>query len=81
LDSYYNAGTFCALCLQPFQPTPAPVPTQLAGWMSNPTPVAHAAVSGGGAIGLGAPSMPGNTLFLFLLFSNSFMLVCRTKNE
>jgi len=35
------------------------VPTPLAGWMSNPTTVAHAAVSGGGAIGLGAPSMPG----------------------
>lgn len=45
------------------------MPAQLAGWMSNPTTVAHAAVSGGGGIGgggigLGAPSMPGNILFL-----------------
>ncbi|WVZ12230.1 hypothetical protein V8G54_016760 [Vigna mungo] len=31
-------------------------PTPLAGWMSNPTTVAHPAVSGG-AIGLGAPSI------------------------
>ncbi|RYR08681.1 hypothetical protein Ahy_B05g076489 [Arachis hypogaea] len=43
----------------------APVPTPLAGWMSNPTTVAHAAVSGGATIGLGtttglgAPSIPG----------------------
>jgi len=51
--------TFLCFFLQPFQPTPAPVPTPLAGWMSNPTTVAHAAVSGGGAIGLGAPSIPG----------------------
>ena len=57
--SYFCAGPCCTSCLQPFQPTPAPVPTPLAGWMSNPTTVAHAAVSGGGAIGLGAPSMPG----------------------
>ncbi|XP_020979039.1 topless-related protein 1-like [Arachis ipaensis] len=39
------------------------MPTPLAGWMSNPTIVAHAAVSGGAtiglgtAIGLGAPSI------------------------
>lgn len=50
------------------------MPTPLAGWMSNPTTVAHAAVSGG-AIGLGAPSIPGNALFCFLLFSNSSSLV------
>ncbi|KAL4294775.1 hypothetical protein AHAS_Ahas18G0261800 [Arachis hypogaea] len=48
----------------PFQPTLAPVSTPLAGWMSNPTIVAHAAVSRGAtiglgiAIGLGAPSIP-----------------------
>ncbi|XLR22983.1 hypothetical protein S83_050883, partial [Arachis hypogaea] len=48
---------------KPFHPTPAPMPTPLAGWMSNPTIVAHAAVSGGAtiglgtAIGLGAPSI------------------------
>jgi len=46
------------------------VPTPLAGWMSNPTTVAHPAVSGG-AIGLGAPSIPGIIFFCFLLFSNS----------
>ncbi|WVZ01593.1 hypothetical protein V8G54_027662 [Vigna mungo] len=44
-----------------------PVPTPLAGWMSNPTTVAHPAVSGG-AIGLGAPacSMPFQVAFLTL---------------
>lgn len=47
------------LSFQPFQPTPAPVPTPLAGWM-NPSTVTHPAVSGG-AIGLGAPSIPGGT--------------------
>ncbi|KAH9667180.1 protein TOPLESS [Citrus sinensis] len=44
----------------PFQPTPAPVPTPLAGWMSNPPTVTHPAVSGG-AIGLGSPSIPAGT--------------------
>lgn len=53
--------------LQPFQPTPAPVPTPLAGWMSNPSTVAHPAVSGG-AIGLGAPSIPG-------IISSSFVIL------
>lgn len=82
----YGAKLFCASWLQPFQPTPANVPTQLAGWMSNPTTVAHASVSGGGGIGgggigLGAPSMPGNKLFLFLLFSRSFMLVIPSTNR
>ncbi|KAG6429942.1 hypothetical protein SASPL_107999 [Salvia splendens] len=41
----------------PFQPTPAPVPTPLAGWMSNPPTAAHPAVSGG-PIGLGGPPIP-----------------------
>ncbi|KAH9715460.1 protein TOPLESS [Citrus sinensis] len=45
----------------PFQPTPAPVPTPLAGWMSNPPTVTHPAVSGG-AIGLGSPSIPAAAL-------------------
>jgi len=81
LNSYYGAELFCASCLQPFQPNPAAVPTQLAGWMSNPTTVAHAAVSGAGAIGLGAPSMPGDTPFLFLLFSKSFMLLMPKMNR
>ncbi|KAG9450199.1 hypothetical protein H6P81_010164 [Aristolochia fimbriata] len=31
----------------PFQPGPAPLPTSLAGWMTNPSPVPHPAVSGG----------------------------------
>ncbi|GMH17690.1 hypothetical protein Nepgr_019531 [Nepenthes gracilis] len=39
-----------------FQPTPAPVPTALASWISNPSTVTHPAVSGG-AIGLGVPSI------------------------
>ncbi|KAL0342139.1 UNVERIFIED_CONTAM: protein TOPLESS [Sesamum calycinum] len=41
----------------PFQPAPAPVPTPLAGWMSNPPTGTHPAVSGG-PIGLGAPTIP-----------------------
>ncbi|AAF27128.1 unknown protein; 52184-57536 [Arabidopsis thaliana] len=40
----------------PFQPTPSPVPTPLAGWMSSPSSVPHPAVSGG-PIALGAPSI------------------------
>ncbi|KVH98059.1 CTLH, C-terminal LisH motif-containing protein [Cynara cardunculus var. scolymus] len=43
----------------PFQPTPGPVPTPLAGWMSNPPTVSHPSVSGS-AIGLGGPSIPGH---------------------
>ncbi|KAL1298046.1 topless-related protein 1 isoform X1 [Arachis hypogaea] len=65
LGSLPKAGGFPPLGAHgPFQPTPAPVPTPLAGWMSNPTTVAHAAVSGGATIGLGtatglgAPSIP-----------------------
>ncbi|OIW15816.1 hypothetical protein TanjilG_04351 [Lupinus angustifolius] len=58
LGSLPKAGGFPSLGAHgPFQPTPTPVPTPLAGWMSNPTTIAHPAVSGGGAIGLGAPSM------------------------
>ncbi|PKI48466.1 protein TOPLESS-like isoform X2 [Punica granatum] len=58
LGSLPKAGGFPPLGVQgPFQPAPASVPTPLA-WMSNPPPMAHPAVSGGGAIGLGAPSMP-----------------------
>ncbi|XP_073010395.1 protein TPR3 [Typha latifolia] len=45
----------------PFQPTPTPVPTQLAGWMTNPPAVTYPAVSGG-AIGLGAPANPAAIL-------------------
>ncbi|XP_031251654.1 topless-related protein 1 [Pistacia vera] len=59
LGALPKAGGFPPLGAHgPFQPTPAPVPTPLAGWMSNPSTVTHPAVSGGGAIGLGAPSMP-----------------------
>ncbi|CAF2154862.1 unnamed protein product, partial [Brassica rapa] len=38
----------------PFQPTPAPLTTSLAGWMPNPS-VSHPTVSAG-PIGLGAPN-------------------------
>ncbi|OIW03867.1 hypothetical protein TanjilG_30143 [Lupinus angustifolius] len=63
LGSLPKAGGFPPLGAHgPFQPTPAPLPMPLAGWMSNPTTVAHPAVSGGGAIGLGAPSMPSNAM-------------------
>ncbi|MFS7979671.1 putative Topless family protein [Helianthus anomalus] len=44
------------MLISPFQPTPAPVPTPLAGWMSNPPAVSHPTVSGS-AIGLGSPSI------------------------
>ncbi|XLU65553.1 hypothetical protein S245_024762, partial [Arachis hypogaea] len=47
---------------QPFQPTPALVPTPLAGWMSNPTTVAHAAISRGATIGLGTATGLGAPL-------------------
>ncbi|KAL9387989.1 hypothetical protein Peur_021113 [Populus x canadensis] len=58
LGSLPKAGGFPPLGAHgPFQPTPAPVPAPLAGWMSNPPTVTHPAVSGGGAIGLGAPSI------------------------
>ncbi|PON51665.1 Topless-like WD40 repeat containing protein [Parasponia andersonii] len=58
LGSLPKAGGFPPLGAHgPFQPAPAPVPTPLAGWMSNPSTVTHPAVSGG-AIGLGAPSIP-----------------------
>ncbi|RWW87316.1 hypothetical protein BHE74_00003866, partial [Ensete ventricosum] len=37
-------------------------PTPLAGWMSNPSAVTHPVVSGG-AIGLNAPTNPGNVVW------------------
>ncbi|XP_031479971.1 topless-related protein 1-like [Nymphaea colorata] len=56
LGSMPKAGGFPPLTAHgPFQPTPAPVATQLASWMSNPPAVTHAAVPGA-AIGLGAPA-------------------------
>ncbi|XP_061946486.1 protein TOPLESS-like isoform X2 [Populus nigra] len=59
LGSLPKAGGFPPLGAHgPFQPAPAPVPAPLAGWMSTPSTVTHSAVSGGGAIGLGAPSIP-----------------------
>ncbi|KAJ8753195.1 hypothetical protein K2173_017783 [Erythroxylum novogranatense] len=39
----------------PFQPTPAALPTSLAGWMANPSPVPHPSASVG-AMGLTAPN-------------------------
>ncbi|KAI3673733.1 hypothetical protein L6452_39861 [Arctium lappa] len=58
LGSLPKAGGFPPLGAHgPFQPTPAPVPTPLAGWMSNPPAVSHPSVSGS-AIGLGGPSIP-----------------------
>ncbi|KAJ6706527.1 TOPLESS-LIKE PROTEIN [Salix purpurea] len=58
LGSLPKAGGFPALGAHgPFQPTPAQIPASLAGWMTNPSTVTHPAVSGG-AIGLGAPSVP-----------------------
>ncbi|VVB05087.1 unnamed protein product [Arabis nemorensis] len=56
LGSLPKAGGFPPLGAHPFQPTPSPVPTPLAGWMSSPSSVPHPTVSGGG-IALGAPSI------------------------
>ncbi|KAL9260041.1 Topless-related protein [Drosera capensis] len=47
----------------PFQPGPAPLPTPLAGWMANPSPVAHPAVSAG-PMGLGQLGAPNNAAAL-----------------
>ena len=51
------------LFIQPFQsapaPAPAPLTASLAGWMANPSSVAHQAVSVG-PIGLSASSNAGN---------------------
>ncbi|XP_038717839.1 protein TOPLESS [Tripterygium wilfordii] len=59
LGSLPKAGGFPPLGAHgPFQPGPVPTPTPLTGWISNPSTVTHPAVSGGGAIGLGAPSIP-----------------------
>ncbi|XVF86383.1 hypothetical protein PTKIN_Ptkin18bG0035300 [Pterospermum kingtungense] len=58
LGSLPKAGGFPPLGAHgPFQPTPAPVPAPLAGWMSNPSNVTHPAVSSG-PIGLAASSIP-----------------------
>ncbi|KAJ0440698.1 putative transcription factor interactor and regulator LisH family [Helianthus annuus] len=57
LGALPKAGGFPPLGAHgPFQPAPAPVPTPLAGWMSNPPAVSHPTVSGS-AIGLGSPSI------------------------
>jgi WD40 repeat protein len=57
LGSLPKAGVFPPLGAHgPFQPTVAPMPTQLAGWMSNPPTVTHPSVSDG-VIGLGGPSI------------------------
>jgi len=61
--------------IQPFQPAPAPVPAPLAGWMSTPSTVTHSAVSGGGAIGLGAPSIPGITFLQFAIDASANHLI------
>ncbi|KAK9947528.1 hypothetical protein M0R45_003148 [Rubus argutus] len=45
----------------PFQPTPAALPTSLAGWMANPSPVPHPSVSAG-PIGLAAANNAGAIL-------------------
>ncbi|XVE98358.1 hypothetical protein REPUB_Repub03eG0099500 [Reevesia pubescens] len=51
-----KAGSFPPLGAHgPFQTTPAALPTSLAGWMANPTPVPHPAASAG-PIGLNTPN-------------------------
>lgn len=44
-------------CLQPFQPTPAALPSTLSGWMANPSASAHPSASAG-PLGL-APNNAG----------------------
>ncbi|KAL6223866.1 hypothetical protein ACLB2K_002723 [Fragaria x ananassa] len=57
-----KTGTFAPLGPHgPFQPTPAALPTSLAGWMANPSPVPHPSASAG-PIGLAAASNPGALL-------------------
>lgn len=52
--------TCFVLFLKPFQPAPAPapLPTSLAGWMANPSPVAHPSASAG-PIGFTPPNNAG----------------------
>ncbi|XP_039027675.1 topless-related protein 4-like isoform X2 [Hibiscus syriacus] len=51
-----KAGSFPPLGAHgPFQPTPPALPTSLAGWMANPTPVPHP-VASAGPLGLAAPN-------------------------
>ncbi|XP_027066382.2 topless-related protein 4 isoform X1 [Coffea arabica] len=45
----------------PFQPTPAPMPTSIAGWMANPSPVPHPSASAG-PIGFNPPNNPAALL-------------------
>lgn len=45
----------------PFQPTPASLPTSLAGWMANPTPVPHPSASAG-PMGLAVPNNAASLL-------------------
>lgn len=53
-----KAGAFPPLGAHgPFQAAPAPLPTPLAGWMANPSPVPHPAVSAG-PMGLGVSNNP-----------------------
>jgi hypothetical protein len=42
--------------------------------MSTPSTVTHSAVSGGGAIGLGAPSIPGSTFLQFAIDASALCL-------
>lgn len=77
LNFYLVLLLWYEFCLnQPFQPTPAPVPTPLAGWMSNPS-VTHPAVSGG-PIGLGGPSIPGR-YFSSMVISNDLTYIVPIK--
>ncbi|KAG6491169.1 hypothetical protein ZIOFF_052502 [Zingiber officinale] len=58
LGAMPKAGSFPPLGAHgPFQFAPTPVPTPLAGWMSNPSAVTHSAVSSG-PIGLNASTNP-----------------------
>ncbi|KAL2929672.1 Topless-related protein 4 [Bienertia sinuspersici] len=53
-----KAGAFPPLGAHgPFQSAPAPLPTSLTGWMANPAPVPHPAVSAG-PMGLAVPNNP-----------------------
>ncbi|KAJ4708228.1 Topless-related protein [Melia azedarach] len=56
MGAVQKAGGFPPLSAHgPFQPTPAALPTSLAGWMANPSPVPHPSASAG-PIGLTTPN-------------------------
>lgn len=61
-----SSDIFC-FDLKPFQSAPGPLPTPIAGWMANPSPMPLPAASAG-PIGLGAPNAAGILQEIFFPF-------------